>query len=100
MATKDSYELWIERGRCNENIWLLCILPFLMLYVYYKLGKEKKGIALMILGLLISLISFKLTGIYSVGIAFFVYALFDTYLIARRYNEDYKVTNNLELDVA
>lgn len=100
MATKDSYELWIERGRAKENIWLLCILPFLMPYVYYKLGKEKKGIALMISGLLISLISFKLTGIYSVGIAFFTYAIFDTYLIARRYNEDHRVTNNLEFDVA
>lgn len=100
MATKDSYELWVERGRCSENIWLLCILLFLMPYVYYKLGKEKKGIALMISGLLISLISFKITGIYSVGIAFFAYAIFDTYLIARRYNEDHKVTDNLKLNVA
>jgi membrane-bound ClpP family serine protease len=100
MATKDSYELWIERGQCSENIWLFCILLFLMPYVYYKLGKEKKGIALLILGLLISLISLKLTGFYSVGIAFFAYAIFDTYLIASRYNEDHKVTNNLDFDVA
>ncbi len=100
MATKDSYELWMERGRCNENIWMLCVFPFLMPYVYYKLGKERKGIALLISGILTSLVFFIFTGIYSVGIAFFGYAIFDTYLIARKYNEDYKVTDHLDLDVA
>ena len=98
--TLKTYELWIERGRANENIWLLCILLLLMPYVYYRLGNEKKGIVLFILGILVALISFQLTGIYSVGIAFYAYAIFDTYLIARRYNEDYKVANNLEFDVA
>lgn len=100
MPAKDPYELWIERGRCNENFWMLSILPFLMPYVYYRLGKERKGIALLVSCILISLISFQLTKIYSVGIAFFGYAIFDTYLIARRYNEDYKTTDHLELDVA
>jgi membrane-bound ClpP family serine protease len=98
--TLKTYELWIERGQANENIWMLCILPLLMPYVYYRLGNEKKGIVLIILGILLTLISYQLIRIYSVGIAFFAFSIFDTYLIARRFNEHYQVTNRMELDLS
>ncbi|MCZ7392445.1 MAG: hypothetical protein ABOK23_05120 [Candidatus Methanoperedens sp.] len=86
----DSYNLWFNRGRCSENVWMWGIIPFLMPYAYYKVGKGWKGLGILIAWPIVNVLFAILTGVnYYVGFAILVYGLFDTYNIAKEYNRIY-----------
>ncbi len=87
--SENSYNLWLSRGRCSENVWIWGIIPFLIPYAYYKIGKGWKGVGILIASPIVSILFAILIGVGAVGIAILVYGLFDTYNIAREYNRVY-----------
>lgn len=84
---EDSYNLWIKRGRCSENVWMWIFFLALSPYAYYKLGKTKKG--LLIFGLTIIL----LAGGPLVALPI-LYGTWDTYSTAKKYNNIYSEQSN------
>lgn len=84
--SEDSFDLWLKRGRCSENVWMWGIIPFLIPYAYYKVGMGWRGVGILIASPIVGMLSAILIGVGAVGIAILVYGLFDTYNIAREYN--------------
>lgn len=87
--SEDSFNLWLKRGRCSENVWIWGVIPFLLPYAYYKVGNGWKGIGILIAAPIVSVLFAILIEVGAVGIAVLVYGLFDTYNIAKEYNRVY-----------
>jgi len=88
---ENSFNLWLNRGRCSENVWMWGIIPFLMPYAYYKVGKGWKGLGILIASPIVTILSAVLIGIGAIGFAILVYGLFDTHNIAKEYKGVYEV---------
>lgn len=87
----NSFNLWLNRGRCTENVWIWGIIPFLIPYAYYKVGKGWKGLGILIASPIVTILSAVLIGIGAIGFSILVYGLYDTYNLAKEYNTVYEV---------
>lgn len=96
MSLEDkSYQLWIERGKCGENVWLWGLLPFGLLYSYYKVGKTEKGFLILGVAIVLNIISAVSYFVFFrplpiIGIILFVvliYGLSDTYSIGKKFKQ-------------
>ncbi|CAG0963462.1 Chaperone protein DnaJ [Methanosarcinales archaeon] len=82
----NSYNLWLNRGRCSENVWMWGIIPLIMPYAYYKVGMGWRGIWFLIAAVLFATLIGRVGAIW---IMLFVYGLFETRNIAKEYNRVY-----------
>lgn len=92
----NSYDLWIKRGKCSENVWMWVFFIFLLTpYAYYKVGKTNKGF--LILGLTIILLAaYALVApVGLVAVLVLLYGTWDTYSTAKKYNKIYSEQNLL-----
>ncbi len=86
----NSFNLWLNRGQCSENVWMWGIIPFLMPFAYYKVGMGWRGIWFLVAEVLLIII-FWVRPINALVLGLFVYQLSDTSNIAKEYNRVYEV---------
>lgn len=88
----NSFNLWLNRGRCSENVWIWGIIPFLMPIAYYKLGMGWRGIWFLVAEIL----KFIIVGVHPIGgnvivLGLLVYQFSETSKIAKEYNRVYEI---------
>jgi len=68
--SEDSFDLWLKRGRCSENVWMWGIIPFLIPYAYYKVGMGWRGVGIFVAAPIVSVLFAILIGLAQEGLQY------------------------------